>query len=129
MRKLTLIIPLVILIILSLFCGNKNPAGGELLNTYTVDSITVQLSGVYIAAHEIINVKIDEYGGQIHIHGLFKYYKEEGGQQVSTDYNFDNWYNKVKEYLGNEVTITGSSIYCRILDNQRNMILQIFGKL
>ena len=109
MRKLTLIIPLVILIILSIFCGDKNPAGGELLNTFTVDSITVQLAGVSIAAHEI-DVKIDEYSGQIHIHGLFKYYKEVGGEPVSTDFNFDDWYNIVKEYLGDEVTITGSSI-------------------
>jgi len=129
MSKLTLIVPLVILIILSIFCGSKNPAGGELLNTYTADSITVQLSGINIVAHEIIDVKIDEYGGQIHITGLFKYYKDVEGQQQSTDYHFDDWYNKVKEYLGNEVTITGSSIYVKIVDNQRSMILQIFGKL
>ena len=128
MRKLTLIIPLVILIILLLFCG-KNPAGGELLNTYDADSITVQLSGVNIVAHEIMDVKIDEYGGQIHITGLFKYYKDVGGQQESTDYNLDDWYKIEKVYLGNEVTITGSSIYVKIVDNQRSMILQIYGKL
>ena len=114
--------------ILFAFCGGKNPASGKLLNTFKVDSINVQLSGVNINAH-YINVKIDEYESQIFIQGLFKYYQDVGGNKVSVDYNINDWYNKEMTHLGTEVEIIGSSIYVQIVNNQRNMILKFYGKL
>ena len=128
MNKLTLIIPLFILLILFVFCGGKNPASGKLLNTFKVDSINVQLSGINIAAH-YISVKIDEHESQILIQGLFKYYQDVGGNKVSVDYNINDWYNKEMVHLGNEVQIIGSSIYVKIVNTQRNMILKFYGKL
>jgi len=129
MSKLTLIIPLIMLIILFIFCGNKNPSAGELLNTYNIDSINVQLAWVNVNAHEM-SVKVYEYGDRVLISGLFKYYKDIDGTPTSFDQQVDEWvYKSAQKYAENLVEITGSSIYVKTVDTSRNMTLKFYGKL
>ena len=128
MSKLTLIMPLIILIILSMFCGNKNPTAGELLNTFTIDSISVRLA-VEVNAHEM-DVKVLEYGDRVLISGSFKYYMDIDGTPTSFDYQVDEWvYKSAQKYAENLVEITGSSIYVKTVDTSRNMTLKFYGKL
>jgi len=128
MSKLALIIPLIILIILFIFCG-ENPTAGELLNTYDIDSINVQLAWVNVDAHEM-DVKVYEYGDRVLISGSFKYYKEIDGTPTPFDQQVDEWvYKSAQKYAENLVEITGSNIFVKTVDTSRNMTLKFYGKL
>jgi len=111
-----------------MFCGKKNPTAGELLNTFTIDSISVRLA-VEVNAHEM-DVKVFEYGDRVLISGSFKYYKDIDGTPTSFDYQVDEWvYKSAEKYAENLVEITGSSIYVKTVDTSRNMTIKFYGKL
>ena len=115
--------------ILSMFCGEKNPTAGELLNTYNIDSINVQLAWVNVNAHEM-DVKVYEYGDRVRISGSFTYYREIDGTPTSFDHQLDEIVYKFSVVAAeNLVEITGSSIYVKTVDTSRNMTLKFYGKL
>ncbi len=123
MNRLSLIIPIFILLILLISCSGEAPTEGQLLNTYDIDSVVVVYPDT-TSLSTYANIQVFEYPRRFLVFGSFSYLSFIEDSSTSCDVDLHQWVSNTQP-----VETVHSKIFIEIPFLDDDTKLRFYGRL